>query len=120
MCPRKAVFETRVYCDKCRDFTPTTSPMVVKRKKGSNFYLRAVCGSCNSVKPFKHLNMRQVICFPEEIRNMPENSEIAVAEPPAALNEDNAAKSSGEISLNDKIIDAIELLEEHGFTVLVR
>ena len=114
MCPRKAATETRVYCDNCNGFTPTTGPIVVKRKKKANYYLKAVCGACSRVKPFKHLNMRQVLCFPQEIRDMPENSETTAEEPPAALNQIQENNYSG------KIIEAIELLEQHGFTVIVK
>lgn len=43
-----------------------------------------------------------------------------MVEPPAKLNEDNSTKSSGVREINDQIIDAIELLLKHGFSVLVR
>ena len=139
MCPRKATVETRVYCDVCRNFTPTVGPMVLKRRKGANYYLKSVCGACNSVKPFRHLNKLQVKAFPDDVRSMPENSDINVSEVPAELNpiiepnpliEQNAQSSSHESNerqqvanetsnLHDKIVDAIELLEANGFTVLV-
>jgi hypothetical protein len=156
MCPRKAAVETRVYCDECREFTPTIGPIVLKRKKGANYYLKSVCGSCNNVKPFKHLNKLQVKAFPEDLRNMSENSETTASEPPAELSQINETLSSplaignGKLSENESqrvtsqandlndatdggavlarslsetttvaIVDAIELLEANGFTVLV-
>jgi hypothetical protein len=134
----------------CRNFTPTVGPIVLKRRKGANYYLKSVCGACNSVKPFRHLNKLQVKAFPDDVRSMPENSDINVSEVPAELNpiiepnpliEQNAQSSSTEVKISDKvsqrvanehhsvtsgandirdrIVDAIELLEANGFTVLV-
>lgn len=60
--------------------------------------------------------MQHVISFPKVIRNMPENSDFAVAKPPSELKDDNASSVR---KINDKVIYAIELLKEHGFIVLV-
>lgn len=104
-----------------------------KAQKSADYYLNAVNGTCNSVKPFKHLNQWQVKSLSDGDRNMPENSEVALAEPPAALYQqllryEQAANSIKadlksdpmQADLSDRPFDAIELLEAHGFTVFVR
>ena len=72
---RRTNMEVRIMCQKCNDFTESTEPITIKRFKGQNFDIQCKCVVCNKLKR-KRLNKLQRKLLPDEVINMPENSEV--------------------------------------------
>ena len=65
--PRKQSLDVRVYCLKCKDYTQSIEPIIIKKDVGSRFHINAMCSICNKFKS-KFLNLEQVKLLPKEVR----------------------------------------------------
>ena len=70
--PRKPSLEIRLRCNKCKEYTKTTNPIIIK-KAGNRFHIKAVCSVCNKYKN-KYLNIEQVNLLPDEIKQASDNT----------------------------------------------
>ena len=64
---RKQSSDVRLYCLKCKDYTQSIKPIIIKKYIGSRFHMKAMCLICNKFKT-KFLNLEQVKLLPKEIR----------------------------------------------------
>ena len=71
--PRKQSLEIRLRCNKCKEYTKTTNPIIIKKEAGNRFHIKAVCSICNKYKN-KYLNIEQVNLLPDEIKQAPDNT----------------------------------------------
>ena len=65
--PRKQSSDVRLYCLKCKDYTQSIEPIIIKKDVSSLFHMKAMCLICNKFKT-KFLNLEQVKLLPKEIR----------------------------------------------------
>ena len=72
--PRKQFLEVRLYCLKCKDYTQSIEPIIIKTDVGSRFHIEAMCSICNKFKR-KFLNLEQVKLLPKEIR---ESADVSI------------------------------------------
>ena len=71
--PRKQSSDVRLYCLKCKDYTQSIEPIIIKKDVGSRFHIKAMCSICNKFKT-KFLSLEQVKLLPDEIRNSVDGS----------------------------------------------
>ena len=71
--PRKQSSEVRLYCLKCKDYTQSKEPIIIKKDIGSRFHIKAMCSICNKFKT-KFLSLEQVKLLPDEIKNSVDGS----------------------------------------------
>ena len=64
---RKYSSEIGLYFVKCKDYTQSIEPIVVKKEVGNRYHIKALCSICNKFKT-KFLNLEQVKLLPNEIR----------------------------------------------------
>ena len=61
--PRKQSSEVRLYCLKCKDYTQSIEPIIIKKDVGCRFHIKAMCSICNKFKTkflnLEHLNYYQ-------------------------------------------------------------
>ena len=65
--PKKYSSEIGLYCVKCKDYTQSIEPIVVKKEESNRYHIKALCLICNKFKT-KFLNLDQVKLLPNEIR----------------------------------------------------
>ena len=70
--PRKPNLEIRLRCNKCKEYTQTINPIIIKKKQGIDFTSK-LCSVCNKYKN-KYLNIEQVNLLPDEIKHAPDNT----------------------------------------------
>jgi ribosomal protein L44E len=73
--PKAKTTELRIKCTKCKDFTQSIEPVVIKRFGANKFNIKVACSICKKYKT-KTLNEMQRKLLPKEIQDMPENTEI--------------------------------------------
>ena len=71
--PRKQSSEVRLYCLKCKDYTQSIEPIIIKKDVGIRFHIKAMCSICNKFKS-KFLNLEQVKLLPDEIKHSVDGS----------------------------------------------
>ena len=71
--PRKPSLEIRLRCNKCKEYTKTTNPVIIKKEVGNRFHIKAVCSICNKYKN-KYLNIEQINLLPDEIKQAADNT----------------------------------------------
>ena len=71
--PRKQSSEVRLYCLKCKDYTQSKEPIIIKKDVGCRFHIKAMCSICNKFKT-RFLNLEQVKLLPDEIKNSVDGS----------------------------------------------
>ena len=47
--PIKQVYETRIRCHTCQNFTQCIEPVVISKDSGNRFHFKAVCAICNKL-----------------------------------------------------------------------
>ena len=62
-----------MYCLKCKDYTISIKPIIMKKDIGSRFHIKAMCSICNIFKT-KFLNLEQVKLLLKEIRESEDGS----------------------------------------------
>ena len=70
---RKHTLEIRLYGIKCKDFTQSTSPIIINKLTKNRFNIKILCSICNKLKS-KFLNKEQITFLPDEVLNSSENS----------------------------------------------
>ena len=71
--PRKQVYETRIHCNTCKNYTQGIEPVVINKESGNRFHFKAVCAICNKFK-IKYLNLEQVKALQIEILDSDDGS----------------------------------------------
>ena len=71
--PRKQSSDVRLYCLKCKDYTQSIEPIIIKKDVGSRFHIKAMCSICNKFKT-KFLSLEQVKLLPKEVRESEDGS----------------------------------------------
>ena len=71
--PRKPSLEIKLWWNKCKEYTQTTNPIIIKKEAGNRFHIKSVCLVCNKYKN-KYLNIEQVNLLPDEIKKAPDNT----------------------------------------------
>ena len=66
--PRKQSIEIRLYCIKCKDYTKSIEPIIIKQDVGCQFHMKALCAISNKYKT-EFLKLEQVKLLPDEIKN---------------------------------------------------
>jgi hypothetical protein len=73
--PKSKSSELRINCKTCNEFTESQEPVIIKKYGKNKFNIKTVCAVCKGIKS-KILNEMQRKILPNEILEMPENSEV--------------------------------------------